>query len=89
MLGQDGAGERTVTWGKDNPLRLAYLQQMLSTASLQTPGCCWDLPKDLVHQALLSIRVAWKESGPCREGASSLDTGHMSRAQCSQLLWGG
>lgn len=89
VLGQDSAGEGTVTWGKDNPPRLAYLQWMLCTTSLQTSGCCWDLPKDLVQQALLSILVDWKESGSCGEGAFSSDTGHISRAQCGRLVWGG
>lgn len=77
-----------MTWGKDNLPWLAYLQWMLCTASLQTLGCCWDLPKDLVQQALLSI-LDWKESGSCREGAFSLDIGHISRAQCGRLVWRG
>lgn len=77
-----------MTRGKDNPPWLAYLQWMLCTASLQTLGCCWDLPKDLVQQALLSI-LDWKESGSCREGAFSLDIGHISRAQRGRLVWRG
>lgn len=89
VLGQDGAREGTVTWRKDEPPPLAYLQCMLCTASLQSLGCCWDLPKDLVHQALLSILVDWKEPGPGGEGAFSLDIGHVSGGQHGELLWGG
>lgn len=88
MLGQASAGEGTVTWGRGNPPHLACLQWKVCTTSWQTPCCCWDLLKDFVQQAHLSI-LDDQESGSCREGAFSSDTGQVRRGQHGWLVWEG